>query len=101
MVELAVVRHSMNWMGLLQLESRSRKNWLVVQVLEQEQKMVQPTIRLMSKVKDLELVVPVVALPKSRRQKDLDRAWDSSRYRKMLVIALKLEQELVLEMGSA
>ncbi len=87
-VELAVVRHSMNWMGLLQLESRSRKNWLVAQILELEQEMVQQTIHLMSKGKDLELVVPVVALPRSRRQKDLDRAWDSSRYQKMLVIAL-------------
>lgn len=80
---LAVVRHPMNWMDHPLLEQRSMKNWLVVRDLELELEMVQQTIRPNLKVKDLELVVPVVALPRSRRQKDLDRALDSSRYRKM------------------
>ena len=67
-VELAVVRHSMNWMGLLQLGSRSRKNWLVAQILELGQEMVQRTIHRMSKGKVLELVVQLIALPSSRLQ---------------------------------
>lgn len=64
-------------------------------ILELVLEMVPRTIHPMSKVKDLDLVVPVVALPRSRLQKVQDLALGSSRYLKRLEIDLLPVPELV------
>lgn len=54
-------------------------SWPLVLILELVLEKVPQTIHPMLRAKDSELVVPVVALPRSRRQKDQDLALGSSR----------------------
>lgn len=67
-------------------------SWLLVRVLE----LVLQTIHPMLRERDSELVVLVVALPRSRRLKVQDRALGSSRYLKRFEIDLPSVQELAM-----
>lgn len=69
-------------------------SWQKVLILEMVLEMVPQTIHPMLKEKDSQLVVLVVALPRSRRLKVQDLALGSSRYLKMFEIDLPPVQEM-------